>query len=163
VTPAESVEGSREHGLDYGMVDRKVIADSRLCHLDVRVYSVLATCRKGNTVKVGTRLIAKTACVSLRKVSAALRRLADAGHIKITHASPLARTEYTLTYWRFNLQSPQEGMDQQAIALIPEMKICGRCQRRCKQLLKAGYCRSCNWKQRVRNIAREEIEAVRTA
>ena len=55
---SESPVGSTSR---FSMVPWEVGIDPKLTHLDTRVYIVLAACRRGCVVKIGTRLLARYA------------------------------------------------------------------------------------------------------
>lgn len=143
-------------GLPYGILPREVTTDVRLKHVDVRIYGVLATCRKGSRVKIGMRLIAKSACTSLGKIGPALKRLSDCGHIEIIRHSFRKRSEYRITYYRFNEEKAETCTPKSGKA-DSDLLSCPRCHSKCRQLLRTGWCRSCAWNDKIRGVVREEI------
>jgi hypothetical protein len=159
------------------MVHWEIGTDPRLKHLDVRVYFVLAGCRRGPTVKIGTRLIAKYACTSQRRVIESITRLKSCGYIENRSVKNGARAEYRLTAEKFAAaQKPVIGARFSDIGkagrgrglirngeLTPTMVHCPRCSKTCGGLLKVGWCRRCNGDDRMRRIADEQIVRAKSA
>ena len=158
VPPLVTDQKIERGGLAYAILPREVTTDERLKHVDIRVYAVLATCRKGSHVKIGMRLIARFACISLRNVGPSLTRLADCGYLKVVSHSFRHRSEYQLTYQRFNAEAKKPAVEGKT----PERELlfCPRCHRRCLQLLRVGWCRSCSFGDRIRKVVREEITRI---
>ena len=143
-TPVESVQR-------FGRVSEAVTSDPRLRSQDTRVYDALALCERNGTVKAGRRLIAKTACTSQRRVQIALRRLESAGHIRIDRGKRGARDSYFLLSPIF-AQSANYGMEAESPRQIekpPHLLTCPKCSKRVLQILKIGWCRSCQWGVKV--------------
>ena len=144
----------------FAMVPWEVGIDGRLIHLDVRVYFVLAACRRGNRVKIGTRLLATYSCTSQRRVIESLKRLAECGYLKAKKDRLGFRSEYELTSQVLMPErSPEVESIQPAVAIArSQSPTCPRCQTKCRQLLKAGHCRRCRWKDSIIGIVRDEIK-----
>jgi hypothetical protein len=156
----------RGDALGFAMIPLEVGSDPRLTAHDVRVYFALAGSRKGAEAAVGMRRIAKICRIGYRKIGKHLRRLEQFGHIEITVGVNGERARYRLT-------SPLFG-EKQAIGAesgdVEEGKQggrtslkCGKCGQVCRGLLKVGWCRSCNWKLKIRHVVREEIAVARAA
>ena len=143
----------------FAIVSWDILTDLRLTLLDVRIYGVLAACRKGRKSEIGSRLIAKYVGASRNPVLAGIKRLAGAGYLEIAQ-SPRRRAVYTLTDPVFvKSGSVHESPDSAAIDPLSSTPTlhCPLCHDRCRGLLKVGWCRSCNWKKRVQKIVREEL------
>lgn len=153
-TPVEAV-GS------WAMVDWDVCTDPRLKHLDVRVYAILAACRRGTQAKMGTRLIAKDACTSQRRVIVSLRALEERGYIKREMGSERSRAAYLLTYWRFAIKTTETkvdtDVDKTETRPRKELVQCPKCAKRVGGLKRVGWCRACDRDLNTRKLVREEI------
>jgi hypothetical protein len=139
------------------MVPWEVGCDPRLKHVDVRIYFVLAACRRGSTVKIGTRLLGKYACTSQRRVLESIRRLKSSGYIEYERVKSGYRSEYKLTSLKFSV--PSKSLITGEIKPVDAHKnlVCPKCTRPRPMLLNTGWCRSCNWDMKVRGIVQEEI------
>lgn len=159
VPPVESLD-------TFAMVPWAVGSDQRLKHVDVRIYFVLAACRRGSTVKLGTRLLAKYACTSLRHVSDGLARLISCGYVESEQETPGARTKYKLTSAWFSHKAAPKTKAVEPVAARRrgphDWVTCQTCYREVPSLLRVGWCRRCNRDKNVehisRRVAREEIE-----
>ena len=147
----------------FAMTPGEVLVDPRLKHLDTRVYGILAGCRRGDSVTIGMRLIAKYCGSNLRRVMESINRLRDAGHVEASATRNGSRAKYRLTAERFQ---PKAGESKVQVAPITmkrpvTLKHCPKCQRERQKLRKTGLCGHCERDERTRRIAREEIaEAV---
>jgi hypothetical protein len=157
VTPLGSQNASV---VDFAMVDRGISSDPRLKHIDVRIYNVLAGCRVGARVKMGMRLIAKSACTSLRHVRPSLERLIEYGYVKAVESKGVRdRSEYRLTFWRFSAKKAGAEVIVQEAAAKP-LVTCPRCSKKRRMLLKTGWCKSCAWELRVDGISERAARRV---
>lgn len=141
-TPVEAVPG-------FAMVPWEVGIDPRLQHVDVRIYCILAACRRGLTVKIGTRLIARYARTSQRRAIAGLARLVSADYLKVDHGKNGARATYTLTSAWFSADrasTPVDSLPDRVDELREELASikCPKCSKSVKRLGKTGWCRECN-------------------
>lgn len=144
---SESPVGSTSR---FSMVPWEVGIDPKLTHLDTRVYIVLAACRRGCVVKIGTRLLARYACTSQRRVVESLRRICAAGHLEAMPVKHGDRAEYRLTAARFCASpgvelsvEPAKPGSSSAERRAKTALHCQRCHRRVKRLGSAGWCRGC--------------------
>lgn len=163
-TPVEAVRG-------FAMVPSEVVVDPRLQHVDVRIYNVLALCRQGSTVKIGTRLIGKYARTSQRRIAKSLGRLVSCGYVTVDRGINGARAKYGLTSdWfrgKIDIAIGAESTPVDALREAAKAIECPRCHQRRRQILKVGYCRTCKSNDKfdlgVRRIAREEIAKAEVA
>jgi hypothetical protein len=149
-TPVESLEG-------FAMVPWTVVVDHRLEHVDIRIYSVLAACRRGPTAKLGRRLIAKYASTSQRRTKEAIERLISCGYVEAEQAFDGARTKYTLKSKWFG--TGQTLAAPKAAKKPIEFRECPQCREDRPGLCKSGVCKSCNLRNKLRGIVREEVAA----
>lgn len=168
-TPAESrVIPQRKQFDGWAMVSWGVWVDQRLKHSDIRVYGILACCRRGPYVSVGQRLIARYAKMSQRKVSESMARLQECEYVECSDRAAGRRGQYKLTDPRFSAvaeaKTPAKSVE---VAFAAPLVTCPKCGKGCGGLLKVGWCRGCNWLIKVdalaRKVAREEIAAEKTA
>jgi hypothetical protein len=82
------------HQERFGMIPWEVLVDPRLKHADIRVYGVMASCRRGSDVNMGTRLIARHGCMGQTTVIESLRRLKVCGYAESCVVPNGARAEY---------------------------------------------------------------------
>jgi hypothetical protein len=145
----------------FAMVPWGVSVDERLKAVDVRIYAILAACRRKSTAKMGSRLLGRNACMNFRRVAASIERLISCGHIEISRSWKGARTEYRLLSPIFDIKGKVPiGAELKHVAVgRREMVACPRCHREVGGLLKAGWCRSCAWELKVRRIAQSEVLA----
>ena len=151
-TPAEPVKW-------FAMTPGDVLIDPRLNHLDTRVYGILAGCRRGADVSIGTRLIAKYCHASKRHVLGSLNRLRAAGCLEGGSVQNGSRARYRLTAERFQ---PKAGEVKPQVAPVRlkrpvTFRDCPKCHRKRQVLRKTGLCGHCDRDERTRQIAREEI------
>lgn len=144
---SESPVGS---GQRFAMMPWEVGIDPKLTHLDTRIYFVLAACRRGLKIKIGTRLIAQYACTSQRRVVESLKHICAAGHLVATPIKRGARAEYRLTAAKFGaspgVELSVELANPGAVSTERRDKTalhCQNCHRRVKMVGNAGWCRSC--------------------
>lgn len=157
-TPAESPTDTPAESLDgFAMVPWAVLADDRLKPIDIRVYGVLAACRCGAIAKMGRRLIARHSKTSQRKVKESIERLADCGHLVQEQAFGGARTKYTLKSKWFGTESVSKK--SKAATKPIEWRECPQCRMERPGLCKSGVCKSCNLRNKLRGIVREEVAA----
>lgn len=139
----ESPVGS---GLRFAMVPWEVITDPRLTHLDVRVYCVLAACRRASTVKIGTRLLAKYGCTSQRRICESVKRIISFGYVEKAGALNGARAQYRLTAAQFGAISKQSIGAELSDVDAPKKAIwapCTKCRRDCRSRASSGWCHAC--------------------
>lgn len=147
------------------MIPLAVLADPRLKPLDIRVYGFLASCRRGEVVTVGARRIASSIHATTRKIGESVDRLAAAGHVATKNSGRGRRNVYSLTSQLFtkNTKNSEEFEQAETSPDLSDTAVklvaCPKCHTRCKGLLRIGWCRSCNWKLKVRRIVREEMAA----
>jgi hypothetical protein len=82
----------------FSMIPEAVLVDSRLQHIDIRVYGILACARRGNIVALGQRRMAERLHVKRRTLTRAIARLIEFEHLKL--AMPMKsgmRARYELT------------------------------------------------------------------
>ena len=136
-TPVESVKGFAKHA----RVPESVGSDPKLRAKDVRIYYALSLAERNGRATIGQRLLARSACMAQQHVSGSLVRLEAAGHIQVERRRR-ARSSYVLLAAMFRRVSiaPVEPS-----ALHPQHVIirCPRCSRSVRQVLKIGWCRSC--------------------
>lgn len=156
----------------FAMKPGEVLFDDRLNHRDLHVYDVLAYHRCGAQVSVGERRLAGAARIKRRSLREILVKLAECGHLEIKKASKLgARAHYLLTSKLFaSSEIAEVPTSNKGKELVPKERTdmaallrCPKCAKRCRQLLRVGYCRSCRWKDNVRVVVREEIAKAEVA
>ena len=151
------------HGLRFAMVPWEVGTDPRLKHLDVRVFFVLAGCRRAAVAKIGMRLIARHACTTTRYVVSSIKRLQSCGYLESQPVGNGSRAHYRLTSAKFSISGKDPiGVELSTVdvrtrgrgmirpgELTPTIIRCPRCSKHCGGLLKVGWCRSCQWDDKV--------------
>ncbi len=140
------------------MVPWQVAVDKRLKHSEVRVFILLAASRRGPDVSIGTRRLAQSLGVGRETVRRSCAALVRCGYLEVDPATKRGRrARYRLTSPIFAV--PSMGKESEVdFSFPPLLVVCPRCQRQCRQILKVGWCRSCEWKFKVVAIAQEEIE-----
>lgn len=102
------------------------------------------------------------------------KEIAEAAHCSrvqaIREVSMLERLEYIDVTRRRNCCNLYRALKREGVAVkvggggfrMPPrtMLTCPQCKGQRPMLLKAGWCRSCNWKLRVREVVREEMKAI---
>lgn len=141
-----------------------VATDDRISHASIRVYVILALSERGGRCSIGLRRICELSHVDMKTARSAIATLVQFGHIESKSGAHGGRTSYSLTDTIFGAaDAPVIGAESEqkgSTASVPrEMVSCPRCAKRVPKLLKVGYCRSCGWKRKVRDIVREEMEA----
>jgi hypothetical protein len=147
--------------LGFAMVPKSVRDDVRMSHRDLHVYMELAGARdKTDHARVGERLLSKLSRVDRRSLRTVLKRLVEFGHVEIEGKGAKTRARYRLTNPLFSIPASADSANvnaRKADILVPSMS-CPRCRKSCKQLLRVGWCRSCQWDLKMRRMIREEIE-----
>jgi hypothetical protein len=131
----------------FAMVHWDIGTDGRLKDKDVRVYFVLAACRRGTEVSVGTRWIATCIHTSQRRVLESLRRLAACGYVSSDPVKNGARAVYHLTAEQFGTVREKRTVDRATSKKSLEVQPvhhCAKCKKAAK-LMKTGWCRSCHF------------------
>ncbi len=150
--------------LGFAMIHQDVLTDPRLDGEDVRVYGILALHRRGYRVSVGGRRISSMAHSARQRVRESLKRLEDCGYAKSRLDARGKRATYELTEPRFAVPEFKEPVE---VDFTPPLVTCPKCDKPCGGLLKVGWCRRCNRKVEMRDIARdvfrEEAEADKIA
>lgn len=140
----------------FAMVPWDVLVDSRIEHLDIRIYGIMAACRHGIHVSMGGRRIAKLACTWQSSVVDSLRRLVSCEYVEVVKGPNGARNQYRLTSKYFTKPTPLPEGQQPAAKLNPIARVtktCSECKRRVRGLGKSGTCRTCLGVQRTEKIA----------
>lgn len=153
VPPCDNTLGSR-----FAMIPWEVGSDPRLTHRDVRVYFALAAARRGEIAKIGVRRIAEGCHVGYRKIGLILSKLKTCGHVEFEADARGKRTKYVLTSPLFATKPGglvADAESKRKVSGSREKVQCGRCGERCFGLLKVGWCRSCNWKLKVRKVVED--------
>lgn len=150
----------------FAMVPEAVLTDCGLTHRDIRVYALLACARRGQYVSVGARRLARGAQIDRRSARQSISKLVLCGHLEVVRPTRRgSRGRYRFTSNLFAVAKEPVSPPKSDAAMgrheaAGEVK-CPRCRKRCKKLLKVGYCRSCRWADKVegisRSVAREEI------
>jgi hypothetical protein len=82
----------------FAMTEQRILLDSNLHNLDIRVYGLLACARSGQYVSLGERRMAGQLDVDRRTIRNCITRLTEAGHVKLaaeTQSGMRARYELT--------------------------------------------------------------------
>jgi hypothetical protein len=159
VPPSDnSSVATRGDTLRFAMVPWEVGTDPRLSAEDVRVYFALAASRRGPDVTIGMRFIAKACCRGYRKIGKSIARLQKFGHLELACPGKRgSRSRYRLTSALFGSgaqhsdstkQAPYSDT-KQASEVAGQLLRCPKCNKRCKQILHVGWCRTCQWKVNV--------------
>lgn len=156
--PSVAVPNTPRERSGFAMTPWKVLTDPRLSHSAIRIYGILAACRRGSGVSMGTRLIASSGCMSQTTAVQGLKELRESGYAEVAPRKNGARASYRLTYQRFAVEAP----DAKAKASVEEKPKreqvdCPKCRKRVGGLTKTGWCRSCNHELKTRRLVREEI------
>ncbi len=141
------------------MVPWVIATDKRLSHGDVRIFLILAACRRGPNVNVGRRRIAKLIHVSRDTVKRALAKFERLGYLEFKPSARGKRGRYSLTSPLFSpaaVTPIAESSEWHSPA--PPLVKCSRCSNQCRGLLKVGWCRACAWRDKGAAISREEIQ-----
>jgi hypothetical protein len=151
--------------LGFAMVPEEVRRDGRLTHRDLHVYMELAGARKGSNANIGERLLAKYCRIDRRGVRESVGRLVEFGHAVIGERGKRKRGFYRLTAALFSGKAVESGGNAMGaneekgskLAVRRELVRCPVCSTLCRQILKVGWCRKCNWKREVRKVVDERI------
>lgn len=169
--PVESVTQIKPRENSNVVAPWEVCVDTRLGHLDVRVFLILKGCqRESGEVRIGRRRIALYACSSQRRVAKSIDKLRDAGWVKVLSGKSGQRARYSIASVKWNPPKAAPSKNA-AIAVKRELVRCPKCETRCKQILKVGWCRRCNTNQNIekiservtRRVIREEVGTEKTA
>lgn len=151
--------------LGFAMVPKDVRDDRRLTHRDLHVYMEIAAAERGGHANIGERRLAKLARVDRRSLRGVIARLVEFGHVEIEEQDAKVRAWYHLTSPRFASLVTVPEIDPGCIK--EALDTCPKCGKGCHGLLKAGWCRSCNWFVKmdplVRRLVRQEIAAEKIA
>ena len=140
--------------LTFAMLPGEILFDRRMTHRDLHVYAVLAYFRKLDAVNVGERRLSGAARINRRNLRTVIGRLVEFGHIERVDAKkPGGRGIYRLTARRFSLPEFTEAKDPEV--LPSPLVTCPKCKKPCGGILKVGWCRRCNRKSEMRDIARD--------
>lgn len=157
-------------GLRFAMTPWEILTGEEISHLDCRVYGILAACRRGPMVKIGTRLIARYVHTSQRRVVESIRRLCRASHLVAVPVAKGRRAEYMLTSEKFSNRRAN-AIEKLADAIpTPQRRVelvpCAQCRKLCRPS-KTGWCRSCvaacATEKIARRVSREEIVRAKMA
>ncbi len=156
--PLESLPPANEGNERYVNLPWAAGIDPRLKHLDVRVLFILRGSQwTGKPVEMGRRLIARYACAGQKAVGESLRRLEACGWIESNQGKRGDRARYRVHAVKFaaEVERRPEKVDVPKVkrVLVP----CPVCGVRCRQILKVGWCRKCNWKREVGKVVDEKI------
>ncbi len=171
VCPTNSISGRTvdpTNSVTFAMVPGEVLFDRRLRHDDVHGYAVMAYFRDNARVNTGQRRLAEAAGVSRRVMRRILSRLIEFGYIEIVKkGSGQAQTVYGLKSALFTKRStakPSIGAElgdtpaeEKPVSGPRELVRCPLCDTRCRQVLKVGWCRKCNWKREVGKVVDERL------
>lgn len=164
VTPASvTVTGSGQRR--FGRLPADLVVDARLSDSAVRVYAVLALqVFSGNVSAIGIRQLCRVMARGPETILKELRILEQFGHIRATKGENGRRSRYELTSPVFG--KPGSGVEGELEMPASEAQSrhrptvrCPRCHQERPGLLRIGWCRSCNWADRVRIVVREELRA----
>ncbi len=152
-TPVESLNPPSERRVT---MQWEAAIDARLKHLDVRVLLILKGCQWGNEpVRLGRRKLAQYACSSQRLVADAVARLKKYGWLEtFPPTNRRDRMGYKVTPVKFE---QSKVIESGKCKIRRELVNCPICQAKCRQILKVGWCRKCNWKREVGKVAREVV------
>lgn len=143
---------------EFGKLPGDVLALPNLKPTAKLVFAVLAMDSKGTTRRVALSdgVIAVRAGISRPSVIEGLRTLSAAGFIEAA-GDPVKQVQaYRIKHRTFRATAPEVE------AAPPETKAsgakdgfvkCPKCHKRCKGLLKVGWCRSCSWHLKIERIA----------
>ncbi len=140
--------------------------DPRLKHLDVRVLFILRGSQwTERPIDLGSRKIAKYACAGRRQVTESLKRLHETGWIDVLPGGRGDRARYRVAPVKF--AAAKEVVPAAGPKIKPkvqhELVSCPICHTRCRQILKVGWCRKCNWKREVGKVVDARLAQEKTA
>ncbi len=146
-----------------------MLDDARLTHCDLHIFSVIV-CGKKNSrvwVELGERFAARRARVDRRSFRRSRDKLIACGWLEFKQQDQ-DRGQYRPTAAVFNLPgigAPAQVPDsiEDWATMPPPMKECPKCKLPCRQILKIGHCRTCNRREDIRDLVREELDRVATA
>lgn len=134
--------------------------DARLKHLDVRVLFILkGTQWHDSPVRLGRRKLAQYACTTQRLLAESIERLRKYGWIEtFPPANQRDRMGYKVTPVKFNPPKISADEPVKPAKVRRELVSCPKCGTRCRQILKVGWCRKCNWKREVGKVFDEKVK-----
>lgn len=156
--PSVAVPNTPRERSGFAMTPWKVLTDPRLSHSAIRIYGILAACRRGAGVSMGTRLIASSGCMSQTTAVEGLKELRESGYAEVAPRKNGARASYRLTYQRFAVEAP-DAKAEPSVEKKPRKELvrCPKCSKRVGGLKRVGWCRACDRDLNTRKLVREEI------
>lgn len=156
--PSVAVPNTPRERSGFAMTPWKVLTDPRLSHSAIRIYGILAACRRGSGVSMGTRLIASSGCMSQTTAVQGLKELRESGYAEVAPRKNGARASYRLTYQRFAVEAPgAKAVVSTKKKPRKELVQCPKCAKRVGGLKRVGWCRGCDRDLNTRKLVREEI------
>lgn len=145
----------------FGRAPLLALVDHRLESTDVHILSLIAfASRYSGAASIGFNELAWASNSSRRTVIRSIKTLNLLGYISVEKAHN-RRNTYRINGLRSSLSQPQVHVD--AIDVIAKKVkptvLCPTCGKMRYGLLRAGYCRACNWKRNVRAVFHEEMAA----
>jgi DNA-binding Lrp family transcriptional regulator len=121
---------------------------------DRDVYGAICVCLRGRSgsIDVSQQEIGEFLNLSARQVRRSIRRLSESGALK-TRRQRGGPSIFEIAF----VPAARKRVSQKAAGEENPAVTCPKCHKRCHGLLKVGWCRSCNWKNKVRRIVREEM------
>ena len=138
------------------MVPEEILDDPAITHADVHVYAILALARAGDLAAVGNVRLAGVARMKRRNVQRSIKRLIDAGHVRIdAPATRGKRSGYRLTAPLFHADGADASASEPAAAVTKStLRPCPICGQLRAGKMAAGHCRSCTGVRKMEKIAK---------
>jgi hypothetical protein len=142
----------------FAMLPEDVLADIRLTPAAKLVLAGMSMMSfQSGRISISHQALGEVCGLSRSAVLTSVKALARFGLIEPDGAAVRQVQPYKLLHSRLasvSQVSSQVVVDKRNAG---KMVACPTCHKSRKQLLKAGWCRSCAWELRVRGLAREEI------
>ena len=138
----------------FAMVPEEILDDPAITHADVHVYAILALARAGDLAALGNVRLAGVARMKRRNVQRSIKRLIDAGHVRIdAPATRGKRSGYRLTAPLFHADGADASEPAAAVtkSTLRPCPICGQLR---AGKMAAGHCRSCSGVRKMEKIAK---------
>jgi hypothetical protein len=145
---------SRSQNFDtwFAVIPARMYLDERLNGTDRDVYGAICIClrSRSGSIEVAQQEIGAFLNLSARQVRRSIRALLASGALK-TRKQRGGPSVYEIA-------ARPKAKRPSAERAAPEKVKCPKCRKFCRGLLMVGWCRSCNWKAKVRMIVREEVQ-----
>jgi hypothetical protein len=148
--PAKKPSGRRR----FAMIDAEVLANPELpATAKLVLASMLMESYSSGEIAISHQAIAKLCGACRMTVLDSLRVLAARGMIE-----KFGTPEKQIQRYKLNVIPAQAGSTPVVSRPKPNV-LCPTCGKMRYGLLRAGYCRACNWKRNVRAVFHEELAA----